>query len=169
MEQKKIKDIFHKYKELPNTIVVHGGASCLVTNGVHYLDLASNIFNSVPTSVVSQMRNSELNPRSKKLGFWDGYINYNFPKSKKLLFVNSNLNKIKDCVTIYSKNLKIVIEDNSMKFFYVKKNKEKITRLQNPKLKQVIKLENNNYYKKMINSLFKNKKNFNIYKKKKYY
>ena len=24
---KKIKDIFHKYKELPNTIVVHGGAS----------------------------------------------------------------------------------------------------------------------------------------------
>ena len=35
-----------------------------------------------------------------------------------------------------------------MKFFYVKKNKEKITRLQNPKLKQVIKLENNNYYKK---------------------
>ena len=113
------------------------------------------------------MRNSELNPRSKKLGFWDGYINYNFPKSKKLLFVNSNLNKIKDCVTIYSKNLKIVIEDNSMKFFYVKKNKEKITRLQNPKLKQVIKLENNNYYKKMINSLFKNKKNFNKYKKKK--
>ena len=164
--QKIIDKLFKKHKETPNTMVVHGGASCLVTNGVHYLDLASNIFNSTPKSVISEMKNSKLNPRSSKLGFWEGYINYKFKDSKKLFIINSNLNKSKDCVIIYSQNIKIVIENGYLKYFYIKKLNEKKTNLHYPKFEKSIKLSNN-YYKKMIDSLFQKKSSFNEYRKQK--
>ena len=164
--QKLIDKVFKKYKETPNNMVVHGGASCLVTNGVHYLDLASNIFNSTPKSVKSEMKNSELNPRSSKLGFWEGYINYKFNNSKKLYIINSNQNKSKDCVIIYSQNIKMVIENGYLKYFYIKKSNEKKTNLYYPKFKKSIKLSNN-YYKKMISSVFKEKSSFNVYRKQK--
>ena len=59
-------------------ISVNGGAAGIVTNGIHYLDLAISIFNSSPKSVFSNLFSSSINPRSSDLDFWEGTAYFNF-------------------------------------------------------------------------------------------
>lgn len=60
------------------SVVVHGGARCLVTNGLHYLDLACALFERMPSCVVSTARNDRINPRSADLGFYGGAATWSF-------------------------------------------------------------------------------------------
>lgn len=77
-------------------ISVHGGAKCLATNGIHYLALANDLFNSNPISVSSNAENGGINPRGEELVFLGGYANWTYSDSRNLaiLFSNSSHNQL---------------------------------------------------------------------------
>jgi predicted dehydrogenase len=71
---------------LGNTIsmVVNGGAKCLVTNGIHYLALAEILFNSEPVESSIIYDNEAINPRNNKFVFLEGNATWKYPNSKYL-------------------------------------------------------------------------------------
>ena len=75
---------------LPTLMCVNGGAMGIVTNGIHYLDLAISIFQSHPKYVISDLRNMKINPRSKALDFWEGSATWGFKNNKQLSINTSN-------------------------------------------------------------------------------
>lgn len=89
----KIDDLLNKYNlgEVAS-ILVDGGAKCLVTNGIHYVGLAIKLFESIPTCVFSSLHNSFINPRQKHFLFIEGSAAWTFPNNRFLTinFVNSS-------------------------------------------------------------------------------
>jgi hypothetical protein len=66
------------------SIVVSGGAKCLVTNGIHYLALAEVLFNEAPIASSIIYDNEAINPRSDKFVFLEGNATWKYPNSKYL-------------------------------------------------------------------------------------
>lgn len=60
----------------PVGIRLMGGALCLSTNGVHWLDLALEILNSTPSSITSDLDIDYINPRDKSLAFIGGMSSF---------------------------------------------------------------------------------------------
>jgi len=73
-------------------LTVTGGARCLATNGIHWLDLACQLFGADPTSVVASIHDDELNPRDESLAFLEGMLSYEFPGRRRFTctFTNSS-------------------------------------------------------------------------------
>ena len=82
-------------------ISAQGGAQCLVTTGIHYLDLAFQLFEDRPTHVFATISNSEINPRSRELGFFDGVASWGFSENRILNFVFSNESNLRVKLYIY--------------------------------------------------------------------
>jgi predicted dehydrogenase len=66
------------------SMVVNGGAKCLVTNGIHYLALAEVIFKHNPIASSIIYDNDEINPRNKKFVFLEGNATWKYPNSNYL-------------------------------------------------------------------------------------
>jgi len=94
------------------TILVSGGAKCLVTNGIHYVGLASRIFESLPTSVFSLVENHAINPRSTNFVFAEGTSNWNYGEGKNLCISFSNNSHVQITISIICEYGKIVIEED---------------------------------------------------------
>jgi predicted dehydrogenase len=77
------------------SIVVFGGAKCIITIGVHYLALASRIFEGPPISCWSKMKTDPINPRSASLKYFEGVACWQYPNNKNLIinFSNSSNNQ----------------------------------------------------------------------------
>jgi predicted dehydrogenase len=107
-----IKEICNKHLGgLPSMITVDGGANCIVTNGIHYLDLAYSIFDSFPVKVSSQLNKQNINPRGKHLGFWEGNSTWKF-QNESILSINfSNKSSVSISCKIFSKNGYLTITD----------------------------------------------------------
>jgi len=109
----------------PTLISVNGGAMGIVTNGVHYLDLAVSIFQSNPKHVISDLRNMKINPRSNKLDFWEGSSVWGFKNNRQLSINSSNLSSVRQRAEIFCPYGKISInEDFSLSIFA--RNKDEI-------------------------------------------
>jgi predicted dehydrogenase len=86
-------NIKHKLGRLV-MINVTGGAKCIATNGIHYLDLSNSLFSANPIQVFSNIYNSEINPRRKDFLFLGGissweyldnrYLNINFSNQSRM-------------------------------------------------------------------------------------
>lgn len=74
----------------PVAMVVSGGASCLVTNGIHFIDFAIQLFGSLPESVVSTAIGDPINPRSKALRFYGGSAVWTFSGGRELAMTLNN-------------------------------------------------------------------------------
>ena len=102
----------------PSMISVNGGAAGIVTNGIHYLDLAISIFGSPPDSVISNLSSSNINPRSQYLDFWEGSASWNFPGGRMLVINFTNLSSVKASTEIFCPVGKIKLnEDMSINIF----------------------------------------------------
>ena len=108
----------------PSMLVVHGGAKCLVTNGIHFLDLACKLFNSQPISVSSKMYSDKINPRSKDLGFWEGTIHYEFNDKRYFSISFTNMSSVNQDCTIYFKNGTIKFDEYGNIKIYQRDRKE---------------------------------------------
>ena len=67
-----------KEYELKNPVGIRlmGGALCLSTNGVHWLDLALEILNSIPSSITADLDIDYINPRDESLAFIGGMSSF---------------------------------------------------------------------------------------------
>ena len=107
-----INKICREYlNSMPYMITVDGGANCVVTNGIHYLDLAFSIFDANPSEVNSQLNMNHLNPRGKQLGFWEGNANWMFNNDKLLSISFSNMSSVGITCKIFAKNGYLTISD----------------------------------------------------------
>ncbi len=104
------------------SIVVSGGAKCLVTNGIHYVSLASKIFNSNPESVVSLLDNQPYNPRSQQFLFMGGVSIWEFSEHRHLTVSFSNDSHVQLVITVIHEFGKIVIEGDIGTVYYITEN-----------------------------------------------
>ena len=109
----------------PSMIVVDGGAAGMVTNGIHFLDLAISIFESAPISVTSALSSSNINPRSKDLDFWEGSASWSF-QNKRFLSINfTNYSSVRQTTEIFCPKGKIKINED-MSIDVYERDKEEI-------------------------------------------
>ena len=102
----------------PSLIAMSGGAFGMVTNGIHYLDLAISIFNDYPDSVFSDLNSSNINPRSKELDFWEGSSTWSFSQNRSVTISATNLSSVRQVVEIYCPRGRIRInEDMTLSVF----------------------------------------------------
>ena len=74
----------------PCSMIVHGGAAGLVTNGIHYLGMAAALFGRAPDSVVSTASEEATNPRSPSLRMYGGTATWSYGDGRELaMFMNS--------------------------------------------------------------------------------
>jgi predicted dehydrogenase len=85
----------------PVQIVVRGGASCLVTNGVHWVDVAIQLFEAAPERVVSTAGGEAINPRDATLRFYGGTAVWSFAHGREAVLSLSNHSSVFPTVTIY--------------------------------------------------------------------
>ena len=85
----------------PCGIFAHGGARGLVTNGIHYVDLASDLFGRGPESVVSTAAGESINPRSSDLMFYGGTAAWSFGCGREATVCFSNRSSVSQSVCIY--------------------------------------------------------------------
>ena len=91
-EIKKLENDFNMGEA--SSINVTGGAGCLSTGGIHWMDFACRYFKSSPL-LISGLHNIEnINPRSKDLGYVDGGCIYNFKDNKRLSFSLDNKSSV---------------------------------------------------------------------------
>lgn len=88
----------------PVQILTHGGARCLVTNGIHYVDLANGIFEETPISVISTAVGEKINPRSKELDFYGGTAVWRYAGNREALVSFSNESSLMETMKIYYRN-----------------------------------------------------------------
>jgi predicted dehydrogenase len=114
---KPIHNLIDSNKEVPTLWTISGGAKCLATTGIHWIDLFLFINNSNSVKIRSLIKDSKINPRNKDFSFFEGTISLidNRDNIMNLSFLNSSYSDSN--VTIYGKHSKLVLEDNIFKVF----------------------------------------------------
>jgi hypothetical protein len=84
----------------PVALVVHGGAKCMVTNGIHFVDLGAQIFGA-PRSVVARLDGEPINPRSPTLLFFGGTAVWSFADGREAAVTFLNGSAVSPTVLVY--------------------------------------------------------------------
>ena len=111
----------HELGKVQN-ILVSGGAKCLVTNGIHYVGLALQIFGESPEEVIALTHNSEINPRSPKLLFLDGSSTWGFSENRYLNISFSNNSHLQLSAVLNYPTARLVIEGNHATLYQISKD-----------------------------------------------
>lgn len=90
-------------------VVVHGGARCLVTNGIHVVEMACDLLGADPISVTSTARVEHINPRSADLGFYGGTAVWAFPGGRELVVSFPLLSTLKEQTAVYFRDAIITL------------------------------------------------------------
>jgi predicted dehydrogenase len=93
----------------PVKVVVHGGAAGVVTNGIHYIDWASELFDSDPSSVVSTAAGESLNPRSESLNLYGGTAVWTHDGGQETVISFSNQSSIAASTLVYYRDATVDI------------------------------------------------------------
>ena len=86
----------------PSSLVVHGGAKCLITFGAHFVDLALDIFGSPPLRVAGFGSSQPINPRRKDLGYWEGSLSWEFSGNRYLTVSFTNQSSVQALGVLYA-------------------------------------------------------------------
>lgn len=85
----------------PTSVVAHGGAQCMITNGTHWLDLACDLFKAAPTRVSALMTPHQINPRGENLEMWQGGATWLFSGERTLTMSYDNSSSSDGLVQVY--------------------------------------------------------------------
>ncbi len=98
-------------------ISVSGGANCVSTNGIHYLDFFMTLLNSFPESVMADLRNDQINPRNRDLSFFGGVATWRLKNGVSVTLDFSNSSFSQPRILTYLERGMIDIYSESMKVF----------------------------------------------------
>jgi predicted dehydrogenase len=84
--------------------VVDGGAACLLTNGIHWIDFAIELFGSAPERVVSTAKGEAINPRSPDLMLYGGTALWSFGGGREAVISFNNGSSVAPRARIYLRN-----------------------------------------------------------------
>jgi predicted dehydrogenase len=111
----------------PSSIVVHGGAKCLVTFGAHFVDLALDVFGSPPLRVTGFGNSQPINPRRKDLGYWEGSLTWEFSGNRYLTISFTNQSSVQALGVLYAPHGTMNLYPDG-KVTMVKRNLEEIAK-----------------------------------------
>lgn len=159
-----------EYGKITN-ISLSGGAKCIATNGIHYLDFVNHLFHSRPLEVMANLNNDYINPRNESLAFIGGVASWKYTENRNFTIDFSNSSYSDLVLIIYLERAKIIYE-NGIINLYTKGNKNlfsqiKITRTQvfNEKVREInlVSTENSlDGIHEIHKQLFKNPEKFKI-------
>jgi len=86
------------------SVFITGGAQGLVTNGIHLIDIVSELFSNGPQSVISSAQGDSINPRSSDLHFYGGTAVWSFGEGKEASFSFTNHSSVRGNITIFFRN-----------------------------------------------------------------
>lgn len=109
-----ISEYLKRLDELPSSIYFHGGALCLSTNGIHWLELAMSLFQEVPESVTADVSIDYINPRSENLGFVDGVATWKFPSGRRFSVILDNHSSMAGTLEINYRDERLVLGQNNV-------------------------------------------------------
>jgi predicted dehydrogenase len=96
---------------------VSGGAKCLSTTGVHYLDLCEWIKNERPNAVIADLESNFINPRSETLLVYGGLASWSYPSGFKLTMNFSNSSYSDATIEFLWKNAKGRLTGSTLELF----------------------------------------------------
>jgi predicted dehydrogenase len=96
---------------------VSGGAKCLSTTGVHYLDLCEWIKNERPNAVIADLESNFINPRSEALLVYGGLASWSYPSGFKLTMNFSNSSYSDATIEFLWKNAKGILNGTKLNLF----------------------------------------------------
>ena len=113
---------FEKLKEIcsdsnlgiPSIINVTGGAKCISTTGIHWLDFSNQILKSNWNNINSKINAKKINPRSTELNFLDGYTQVTYDNGSIVSMNFTNESYMDTQVTLIWKNAKGVLENGEL-------------------------------------------------------
>jgi predicted dehydrogenase len=88
------------YGDITN-VSISGGAKCMSTNGIHWLDFVSNLIGEQPKSVFADLDFKSINPRAKDLAFIGGVAVWRYSQDRTLTIDFSNRSYSDLMVSIY--------------------------------------------------------------------
>jgi predicted dehydrogenase len=88
------------YGDITN-ISISGGAKCMSTNGIHWLDFVSNLIAEQPKSVFADLDFKQINPRAKDLAFIGGVSVWRYSQDRTLAIDFSNRSYSDLTMTVY--------------------------------------------------------------------
>jgi predicted dehydrogenase len=95
----------------PVGVVVDGGAACLLTNGIHWIDFASELFDAMPKSVVSTAHGEHINPRASDLLLVGGTAVWQFDEGREAVISFNNRSSLALKARVLYRNA--IVEINS--------------------------------------------------------
>lgn len=96
----------------PCSMIIHGGAAGLVTNGIHYLGMASRLFGRAPEWVVSTAREEAINPRSPSLRMYGGTATWSYGDGRELTMFMDTMSSIATRTQVFYRNAVIEVFPN---------------------------------------------------------
>jgi predicted dehydrogenase len=115
------KEILVDARELglgnPIKILVHGGSKCVATIGIHYLDLAIDLFEEEPRSTFANYYDGAINPRDKNLAYLEGVGIWNFSKNRDLCINFSNSSYVSEEISVIFEFGRILITGGNVHYF----------------------------------------------------
>jgi len=101
----------------PVLISVVGGAKCLATTGIHWLDFGNELLGSKWKNINSRVNTSSLNPRSRDLAFLEGYVQIEFEKNCQLSLNFTNQSFMDTQVTLIWEKAKGILVDGELTIY----------------------------------------------------
>jgi len=108
----------------PVAVVGHGGAQCLITTGMHWIDLCIDLFEDNPEAVSAIAMPQKINPRSPLLEMWSGTAAWTFPNHRHLTLTYSNLSSVEGELVIYCPTGRFEIDPNGVITMHQRKSSE---------------------------------------------
>ena len=106
--------VAEKNLPVPSLMTVSGGAKCLATTGIHWIDYFLLFSQDSVFDVQSRIKVDKINPRNKDLSFLEGFIHLGSNNSS-LSLTFSNQSYSDACVELYWKTFKIQIYEGKFR------------------------------------------------------
>src|SRR5688500_2003242 len=88
----------------PVSVVGTGGAACLITNGIHWIDFATELFGAAPVAVMSTASGEQINPRAPDLLLAGGTAVWSFGEGREAVLSFSNRSSVALDIRVYFRN-----------------------------------------------------------------
>lgn len=88
----------------PVSVVVHGGAAGLETNGIYFVPMADELFGCHAERVLSTARGAPINPRSETLQFFGGTAVWSYGEGRELVVSFTNQSSVAPIASICYRN-----------------------------------------------------------------
>ena len=112
----------------PVALQAQGGAACLVTNGIHWVDFAAELFDAPPERVISTCYGDHINPRSPDLLLLGGTSVWSFGDGREAVLTFSNYSSVALSVRVLYRDAVVETDADAAHVVIRRRDRESVAR-----------------------------------------